>query len=273
MAQGAVTGRTPEVMQQILEAQKMRCRDELKKADHFAKLGDLESARRRFDRVRGMVKDQRLPADFLNELKESIRTIEITGLKKLTDQLLEKANDCAKVDDVAGRAAKIKEAREHITRVVALGGEPDFKEVSEKKIEIAMMTSSAAAAAAPKNHMTAPRAAFSAPERAAVQREQRRFKRFTNPPLMVDVEGRRFKTLNWSIGGMALVGWPPEWDGKNRIELQFSAEGDDAQFREAGQFLRTFGESRNASVQFDNVHSQALKLIQRLAGQGRPPQE
>jgi len=273
MAQGVMTGRSPEVMQQLLEAQKNRCREELKKADHFAKLGDIESARRRFDRVRALLKDSRLPADFLNELKEAIRQIEIVGLKKLTDQLLERANDCARSDDIAGRAAKIKEAREHIARVMALGGEPDFKEVSEKKIEIAMMTSSREAAAAPKAYASAPRAAFGAPEKAAVKREQRRFKRFTQPPLTVDVEGRQFKTLNWSIGGLALVGWPPEWDSKGRIELSFSADGDDVRFEEAGQFLRVFGETRNASVQFENVHSQALKLVQRLAGQGRPPQE
>ncbi|MBI3513384.1 MAG: hypothetical protein HY060_04870, partial [Proteobacteria bacterium] len=270
MAQGVMSGRTTEAMQQVLEAQKARAREELKKAEHFAKTGDIESARRRFDRVRAMVKDARLPADFLNELKESIRTIEITGLKKLTDQLLERAQDLARVDDIAGRAAKVKDAREHIGRILALGGEPDFKEVSEKKIEVAMMTSSAAAAAVPKNHMTAPRAAFSAPERAAVQREQRRFKRFTNPPLAVDVDGRRFKTLNWSIGGMALVGWPPEWDSKQHIELVFCAEGDETRYQEGGQFLRVFGDGRNASVQFENTHSQALKLVQRLAGQGRP---
>jgi hypothetical protein len=273
MTQGVMTGRTPEVMQQVLEAQKARCRDELKKADHFAKTGDVESARRRFDRVRAMVKDARLPADFLGELKESIRTIEITGLKKLTDQLLERASDYARKDDIAGRASVVKEAREHISRVLSLGGEPDFREVSEKKIEIAMMTSSREATAAPKAYAAAPRAAFAAPEKAAVQREQRRFKRFTRPPLSVDVDGRRFKTLNWSIGGMALVGWPPEWDSKSRIELSFSAEGDDTRFNEAGQFLRVFGDTRNASVQFENLHSQALKLVQRLAGQGRPPQE
>ncbi len=271
MAQGVMTGRTPEVVREILEQQMNRCRDELKKADHFGKLGDIESARRRFDRVRAMVKDARLPADYLNELKESIRTIEITGLKKLTDQLLERANDCARKDDIAGRASYIKEAREHIGRVMALGAEPDFKEVSEKKIEVALMTSSAAAAAAPKT--AAPRAAFSAPERAAVQREQRRFKRFARPQLEVDVDGRRFKTMNWSIGGMALIGWPPEWDGKQHIDLVFNAEGDDVRYTEGGQFLRVFGEGRNASVQFESVHSQALKLVQRLAGQGRPAQE
>src|SRR5258706_12016381 len=146
MAQGVLTGRNPEVLKEVLEQQMHRCREELKKADHFGKIGDIESARRRFDRVRGMVKDMRLPAEFLNELKESIRTIEITGLKKLTDQLLERANDNARKDDIAARASYIKEAREHIGRVMALGSEPDFKEVSEKKIEGALMTSSAAAA-------------------------------------------------------------------------------------------------------------------------------
>jgi hypothetical protein len=260
-------------MKEVLEMQMNRCRDELKKADHFAKAGDIEAARRRFDRVRTMVKDLRLPADYLNELKETIRTTEIAGLKKLTDHLLEKASDCARKDDIAGRASYVKEAREHIGRVLSLGGEPDFKEVSEKKIEVAMLTSSREAAAAPKAYAGAPRAAFAGPEKAAVQREQRRFKRFVNPPLAVDVDGRRFTTLNWSIGGMALVGWPPEWDNKQQIEITFGAEGDEARFHEAGQFLRVFGDQRNASVQFNDVHSQALKLVQRLASQGRPPSE
>src|SRR5689334_14241042 len=164
MAQGVMTGRTPEVMQRLIEAQVGRCREELKRADHFAKAGDIESARRRFDRVRALVKESRLPADFLNEVKEAIRTIEITGLKKLTDQLLERANDYARKDDIAGRAAVIKEAREHIARCLALGAEPDFKEVSEKKIEVSLMTSSREAAAAPKSFLNAPRAAFAAPE-------------------------------------------------------------------------------------------------------------
>jgi Fe-S cluster assembly scaffold protein SufB len=273
MAQGVMTGRQPEVMREVLEAQMNRCREELKRADHFGKLGDIESARRRFDRVRAMVKDARFPADYLNELKESIRQIEITGLKKLTDQLLERASDCARTDDVAGRAAAIKDAREHIGRVMALGADDTFRDVSEKKIEVAMMTSSREATAAPKAYAAAPRAAFTAAEKAAVQREQRRFKRFSQPPLVVDVDGRRFATLNWSIGGMALIGWPPEWDSKTRIQITFSAEGDDMRFAEAGQFLRVFGETRNASVQFESVHSQALKLVQRLTGLGRVPQE
>jgi hypothetical protein len=273
MAQGVMTGRTPEVMQRLIEAQMARVREELKRAEHFAKAGDIESARRRFDRVRALVKESRLTGDFMNEIKESIRQIEIAGLKKLADQLLEKASDLARKDDIAGRAAAIKDAREHIARCLALGAEPDFKEVSEKKIEIALMTSSREAAAAPKTFLNAPRAAFAAPQKAAVAREQRRFKRFTNPGLVVDVDGRQFKTLNWSIGGMALVGWPPEWDGKTHIEITFSAEGDDARFSEGGQFLRTFGDMRAASVQFENVHSQALKLVQRLAGQGRAPIE
>jgi hypothetical protein len=250
-----------------------RCREELKRADHFAKAGDIEAARRRFDRVRALVKESRLPAEFMNEIKEAIRNIEITGLKKLTDQLLERASDLARKDDIAGRAAAIKDAREHITRCLALGASPDFREVSEKKIEIALMTSSREAAAAPKSFLNAPRAAFAAPEKAAVAREQRRFKRFTTPPLVVDVDGKRFKTLNWSIGGMALVGWPPEWDAKTNIEITFAAEGDDTRFTEAGQFLRCFGDQRNASVQFESVHSAALKLVQRLAGQGRAPTE
>jgi hypothetical protein len=273
MAQGVMTGRTSEVQQRILDGQIQRCRDELKKAGHFAHSGDIEAARRRFDRVRAMVKEARLPADVLNEIKESIRQTEITGLKKLTDILLEKAAERARVDDIAGRAEAVKEAREHIVRVLALGAAPDFREVCEKKIEIAMLTSSREATAAPKNQANAPRAAFAGGDRPAVAREQRRFKRFTDPQLQVSVEGRQFRTLNWSIGGMALLNWPTEWEDKSRVELSFMAEGDEARFTEAAQFLRVFGDFRAASIQFDTVHSEALKLVQRLAGKGRAPKE
>jgi hypothetical protein len=263
--------KSQEVQQRILDGQIQRCRDELKKAAHFAQLGDLESTRRRFDRVRGFVKDSRLPAQILTEFKESIRGIEVTGLKKLVDELLERAAACARSDDVAGRAAAIKQAREHIGRVVALGGEADFKDVSEKKIEVLLLTASRQATAAPA--ATTPRAAFNRPEAAAVPREMRRFKRFTQPTLMVDISGRIFRTINWSIGGMALADWPPDWDSTRKVELSFTAEKDTAKFSEKAEILRVFPENRMASVKFDSVHSHMLKLVQRLASLGRAPQE
>ena len=109
MAQGVMTGRTPEVMQQILDSQMNRCREELKKADHFGKLGDIESARRRFDRVRAMVKDSRFPAEYLNELKESIRQIEVTGLREI--ELSDLTPEMARRQGFAGLVDLLKIAK------------------------------------------------------------------------------------------------------------------------------------------------------------------
>jgi hypothetical protein len=259
----------PEVLKRILEGQIKRCKDELVKAAHYARNGDLEAMRRRFEQLKVIVKNARLPPDVLGEVKEETRKIELDGLKKAIDVHLGQAADCARSDDVGGRETALKPAREHLSRAVALGAGDDFKVVTEKKIEVIMETDSSKAVAK-KGQESNRFEKTKRPEfEAAHPTERRRYKRFRVPALLVTVNGRTYSSANWSIGGGSL----PDWQGpeQGRFEAKFKAEGGDAGFSDTIELVRL--EGTNAFFRFlDPTHS-SLKLVQRLSTQGKAPKE
>src|SRR5258707_9396601 len=168
----------PEVLKRLIEGQVKRCREELTKAAHYARNGDMEAVGRRLERLKAIVKTARLPADIFNEIKEETRKIQVDGLKKAIDVHLDKAADCARADDVAGRQNAVKPAREHLGRAVALGAGDDFRVVTEKKIEIIMQTDSSRAVAK-KGQSSERLTQVKSPEfEVAHPTERRRYKRF-----------------------------------------------------------------------------------------------
>src|SRR5262245_57036402 len=92
----------PEVLKRILEGNIKRCQEELMKADHYGRNGDIDAMRRRFERLKTIVKGAKFPPDVLNEIKEKTLKIEVDGLKKAIDVYLDRAADCARADDVKG---------------------------------------------------------------------------------------------------------------------------------------------------------------------------
>jgi hypothetical protein len=269
MAQTMSGGADPEVQRRIIEGQVARCKEELNKAQHYARTGDIDAVRRRLERLKTIVKTARLPVDILNEIKEATRQVEVDGLKKAIDLYLDKAADCARVDDVQGRANAIKPAREHLGRAVALGAGDDFKTVTEKKIELILQTDSSKAVAK-KGAESSRLSAVKRPEfEAAHPTERRRYKRFRSPALMVTLGGRTYTVVSWSIGGGAL----PDWQGpeSGRFEVRLKAENNDTAFTDAIEIVRMEGST--ACFKFiDPTHS-TLKLVQRLTTSGQAPKE
>ena len=260
----------PEVLKRIVEGQVKRCKDELIKAAHYALTGDIEAVRRRLERLVTIVKGSRnLPLDVLNEIKDEMRRIEIDGLKKAIDLYLDKAADCARVDDVVGRQNALKPVREHLGRAVALGAGDDFKVVTEKKIEVIMQTDSSKAVAR-KGQPSERLAQVKSPDfEVAHPTERRRYKRFRSPPLLVTVAGKTYSSTSWSIGGGALPAWEGPDDG--RFEARFKAEGSDMSFSDSIELVRLVGNI--ACFKFvDPTHS-TLKLVQHLTNQGKAPKE
>ena len=259
----------PEVLKRIVEGQVKRCKEELTKAAHYALTGDIDAVRRRIERLATIVKSSRLPPDVLNEIKEATRKVEVDGLKKAIDVWLDKAADCARVDDAAGRQEALKPVRMHLGRAVALGAGDDFKVVTEKKIELIMQTDSSKAVAK-KGQESSRLAQVKRPEFEAVhQNERRRYKRFAAPPLLVTVGGRTYSASSWSIGGGAL----PSWEGpeSGRFEVKFKAEGNDAAFSDSIEIVRMEGST--ACFKFLNPTLGTLKLVQHLTTHGQSPRE
>ena len=108
------------------------------------------------------------------------------------------------------------------------GAGDDFKVVTEKKIEVILLTDSSKAVAK-KGQESNRLSATKRPEfEAAHQNERRRYKRFRLPALLVTVAGRTYASNSWSIGGGALPGW--EGSDSGRFEAKLKAEGNDTGF-------------------------------------------
>lgn len=259
----------PEVAKRLIEANMQRCKTELQKADHYGRNGDIDAMRRCFERLKTVVKGAKLPPVALNEIKEQTLKVELDGLKKAIDVYLERAADCARVDDTGGRQNALKPVREYLSRALSLGAGDDFKVVTEKKIEIIMQTDSSKAVAkkgSPSNRLSAVKGGDL--ERAH-QNERRRYKRFRAPALLITVEGKTYTVNTWSIGGGEL----PNWEGpeEGRYETSFKAEGSDMGFSDSIELVRLDG--ANAFFKFiDPTHS-TLKLVQALGAQGKAPKE
>jgi hypothetical protein len=269
MAQTMSGGGDPEVLKRIIEGNVKRCKEELMKAEHYARSGDIDAVKRRLERLKVIVKTARLPVEILNEIKEHTRKVEVDGLKRAIDVYLERAADCARVDDAIGRTNALKPVREHLGRAVALGAGDDFKVVTEKKIEVIMLTDSSQAVAK-KGQPSVRLEQVKRPEaEAAHPTERRRYKRFGAPPLLITVGGRTYACTSWSIGGAAL----PDWQGPDagRFDSKFTAEGSDTSFSDTVELVRMEGST--ACVKFLDATHSTLKLVQRLTILGQPPKE
>lgn len=264
-----VIGRDPEVQKRIVEGQMNRCREELKKAEHYARAGDIEAARRRFERLRTLVKQSQLPTAMLSEIKEGMLKVELDGLMKVIDLQLDHAIDAAKVDDLVARNTAIQNARQHLGRVVVLGATEEFRTTTEKKIEIIMMTSSASAVATKGAESSRLTSVKREPAEAAHHNERRRYKRFRSPVLEITFHGRKYLATNWSIGGFSVPDWEGSADG--RLPISFKAIDGDASFTDEIELVRVDG-NQSCFKFLDPTHS-SLKLVQRLAANGEVPQE
>jgi len=259
----------PEVLQRLLEGNIKRAKEELSKADHYGRNGDIDAMRRRFERLKTVVKNAKFPPHVLNEIKEQTLKVELDGLKKAIDIYLDKAADCARADDVTGRQNALKPVRENLGRAVALGAGDDFKIVTEKKIEVIMQTDSSKAVAK-KGQPSERLAQVKQPDfEVAHPTERRRYKRFRSPALVVTVNGKAYASTSWSIGGAAL----PSWEGaeEGRYEVKLKAENNDATFNDAIELVRMEGST--ACVKFVNPTVSTLKLVQLLSSQNQAPKE
>jgi hypothetical protein len=270
--QKTTRGVDPEVQKRILEGMVNHIREELRRADFYAKSGDLDAVQRRLDRLRDYVKQRPLPPPLFNEMKEAVRRIEIDGHRKLIDITLEKASDSAKIDDKVAREAHIKTAREHLSKAIALGAGEDFQKIVENKIEIVLLTDSGKdTGSAPKQEaepMQAENKAQVAKPKGA--NETRRFKRNIRPLLDVEINGASGKTTDWSLGGLAFDNYSGSLAVGKKYDIVVRVEGDGANFKDTCEVVKFDGEGRKAIIRFLNFSSATLLITQKLQKEGKP---
>jgi len=107
-------------------------------------------------------------------------------------------------------------------------------------------------------------------------RETRRFKRYGAPSLWVSVEGLHYRTIDWSIGGLSLVGAKTGLPPGREVRVTLAANTREPQppiFADRAMVVRCDREAGRLSLQFRNSASATLKILEHLSRKKVEPVE
>ena len=117
-------------------------------------------------------------------------------------------------------------------------------------------------------------------ERGADERrsgqETRRFKRYSAPSLWVSVDGLHYRTLDWSIGGLSLVGTKTDLPPGREVKVTLAANTRETQppiFADRAMVVRCDRETGRLTLQFRNSASATLKILEHLSRKKIEPVE
>jgi hypothetical protein len=106
--------------------------------------------------------------------------------------------------------------------------------------------------------------------------ETRRFKRYGAPSLWVSVEGLHYRTIDWSIGGLSLVGTKTDLPPGREVRVTLAANTREPQppiFADRAMVVRCDREAGRLSLQFRNSTSATLKILEHLSRKKVEPVE
>jgi len=157
-------------------------------------------------------------------IRNRVKLVEVKLLERHLDFLLECTMSATR------DRTRQEERQELLTRVnqvlssaIRLGGPPTLKESVKERLAIIRETSAAGDSSKAKEN--AEREA--ARKEAAYPNDRRTFVRWTDPPLVVALNGKTFSSLDWSLGGIA-IGEVPEadWHRGQLIDVKIGVSRD-----------------------------------------------
>lgn len=137
------------------------------------------------------------------DIRDRVRATKVKTYQKHIDFLLEQAMVVTRDKErQTERGELLRRVNDALTIAIRLGVGDAIKQGIKDRLEIIMHTSAAGDSTTAK--VAADREAAQV-EAAAHPRELRTFTRWRKPPLVVAIGGRRYDTVDWSLGG-ALLG-------------------------------------------------------------------
>jgi hypothetical protein len=106
-------------------------------------------------------------------------------------------------------------------------------------------------------------------------REHRRFKRYSEPALSVTVEGTAYRTIDWSIGGLALTGGQLDLPRGREVRITLAAaalgSAEQASFSDRAIVTRSEPDAGRLYLRFRSTASATLKILEHLSRQRIEP--
>jgi CheY-like chemotaxis protein len=114
------------------------------------------------------------------------------------------------------------------------------------------------------------------PDERRSGREARRYKRFSDPALHVTIGERSYRTVDWSIGGLAIGGYSGALQPDKQIKLTLRVEGDEEEkktFSDRAVVMRNNPGAGILALRFVSHSSATLKVLEYLTRRQETPVE
>lgn len=213
------------------------------------------------------------PSRRAQEILEASRAVQLPAYQRSVEVLLYQAEHRARDGDDKGRNEALGKAKQHFARAIRFGAEDDFRGSVERRVQAALMTS---AKGVDEETKQAAARRLEAREHVTKAREggdRRRAVRFTVPPLVVDIEGVTFGTVNWSQVGLLIEGYAgkPTLKAGDRVRLGLGCAGIEATEGQLARVIRVNSAKRQVALEFPEISTVILDLIRAMKRIGLTP--
>jgi hypothetical protein len=169
----------------------------------------------------------------------------------------------------------VKLIRAYMARALELGVEREYTDQLDALLE--QLTKAAEAerqeqekketlGALPSDGRRGPRR-NAAQERRAEAEARRRHKRFVAPPLDVAISGKSYRTDDWSIGGLSVIGWASSLSVGKQIKVDLAIAGiadPEARFTDQMIVVRSSPDTGKLALRFKTLSSATLHVLEYL---------
>jgi hypothetical protein len=205
--------------------------------------------------VDGAAKADYLGNEDRQTLTDRARAIEFVAYERAFDQVLASGRGAIRSGDKAAYSDVLKQANEVIAELRKRGLDQHGYESLKEKIELLRETASPGTSEKAKADEK-----DSGPK--AYANDRRSFMRYTDPPLIVEVGGRRYMTADWSLSGVMIRGIehaPGHVGGQITIRLKVEAG---RAHEERVTIVRYVADKQELALQFRRFGS-ALVMIKK----------
>jgi hypothetical protein len=201
-------------------------------------------------------------------IRERVRTTKLALFERHIDHLLDQAISATRDKDrQLEKIEFLKQANDAFTAAIRLGASDAIKDSIKQRLDIIRDTSAAGDSTKAKDDA----------EREAKRRElthpkeHRTFTRWRDPQLMVVIGGRRFTTVDWSLGGLLI----DEFDDEDRrpgeqIEIKVGLSTDRL-YKEKIEVVRYLAETRQLAVRSRRFASALMQIKRDCDAQNLDP--
>lgn len=256
----------------------------LRKAEEYVRAmrrtaegSDPDAVEQQANTLAELLKAKEFPSQRATEFREIAKTIQRNAYELSVDTLIRDAERKGHAGNDKGRNEVLNKAKIHFGKAVRFGASDEFRSGVERRVQAALLTS---ADGVDERTKKANARKLEIREGGGPKPpggvERRRAIRYMDPVLTVEVGGRKYRTVNWSIRGMLLETYKGELmvSAGTRLKLDIRCEDipDHPVARAVAHVVRVDKDRSALAVTFPDMSEAIINLCHAMKNAGIQPE-